>query len=334
MDTPKGKEVETVPVNSVKAWLLATRPKTLTGAMIPVLLAGAMVWHDASAVTGSDAGTSLTGYTIAIWVCCLLFAGGMQITANLINDLLDFLKGTDREDRLGPERACAMGWITPEAMRRGIGVSIALSGLAGLGALALYLTGVASMVSPTAEMAGSGSAGWWIVVMGMSCVLFAYLYTKVFSYMGLGDLLVLVFFGLVPVCGTYFVMTGGLTTQSWLLGAVSGIAIDALLIVNNYRDREQDRVSGKRTLVVLLGEKFGRYSYLGVGLLAAALAAVLLAWMGNAGRIPVLVLYLALHIRTWVKMVEIFRGRALNQILGETSRNMLVLGVTLAWALL
>lgn len=293
--------------NSLQAWLLATRPKTLTGAAIPVILAGALAWHDGC-------------FACLPWLFCLLFAGGMQIVANLINDLYDFLRGTDREDRLGPERACAQGWITPKAMRRGIVVSIVISCLFGLAALALTWQNLPYR-------------GIELVGLGLSCVLFAFLYTSVFSYLGLGDLLVLVFFGFVPVCGTYYLMSFCLTPEVWTLGLISGIVIDALLVVNNYRDREQDKISGKRTIVVLGGEPLGRYLYLGIGLAATLLAGGLLFEMGQVGKMPALVIYLALHIRTWLKMVEIRQGKALNTILGETSRNMLIFALCLAWAL-
>ena len=95
--------------SSLKPWLLAARPKTLTGAMIPVILGSALAYHDGA-------------LKWSLVICCALFAGFMQIAANMINDLYDFQKGTDREDRLGPARACAQGWITPKAMRKGIAV--------------------------------------------------------------------------------------------------------------------------------------------------------------------------------------------------------------------
>lgn len=96
--------MEEVKRNSLKAWLLAARPKTLTGAITPVLIGTALAAMDGRF------------HWLPALVCCL-FAGLMQIAANFINDLFDFLKGTDREDRLGPERACAQGWISPQAMK-------------------------------------------------------------------------------------------------------------------------------------------------------------------------------------------------------------------------
>ena len=104
--------------NSGKAWLLAARPKTLTGAITPVLVGCALAYSDGQ-----------FQWTPA--VLCLLFACLMQVTANFINDLFDFLKGSDREDRLGPERACAQGWITPQAMKGGIAIVLTAAGLTG-----------------------------------------------------------------------------------------------------------------------------------------------------------------------------------------------------------
>ena len=290
----------------LQSWLLATRPKTLTGAFIPVVLAASLAWHD-----------GCFRWTVAL--CCLLFAGGMQIVANLINDLYDFLHGTDREDRLGPERACAQGWITPQSMRRGIWISIIISCCFGLGAL--FLT--------WQQLPWRGIE---LVLLGLSCVVFAFLYTKVFSYLGLGDVLVLLFFGFVPVCGTYYLMAFSLTWQVWLLGLISGLVIDTLLIINNYRDREQDRISGKRTLIVLLGENAGNVLYLLTGLVAAVLA-FWLVWTITPWHSYLPLFYLPLHIETWIRMKKIRQGRALNTILGKTSRNMALLGVLLAIAI-
>ncbi len=295
--------------NSLHAWFLAARPKTLTGAIIPVLLGSALAYGDGR----FDATSALL---------CAFFACGMQIAANFINDLFDFLKGTDRrEDRLGPQRACAEGWIAPRAMRRGIGGMLLLSALAGLAVLAHVWQRLPY---------GGGE----LVALGAVCMLFAFLYTTLLSYRGLGDVLVLVFFGFVPVCGTYYVQAFTLNADVLILSLVSGLAIDTLLMVNNYRDREQDAVSGKRTLVVRYGRRFGENVYLGLGIAAALLCLGLV----HSGRLtpPEFIwapcAYLYLHALTWRRMVRIGSGKELNSILGETSRNMLLLGLLLAIA--
>ena len=286
--------------NSPKAWILAARPKTLSAALIPVVLA--------SALAASQGKFSLTPA-----VLCVLFATFMQIAANFINDLFDFLKKTDRDDRLGPERACQQGWITPCAMRWGIAATLAVACACGL-CLLPY-------------------GGWMLVGIGAACVVFAFLYTPLLSYCGFGYVLVWVFFGFVPVAGTYYVEAGGFCLEVWLLSAACGLLIDTLLVLNNYRDREQDRLSGKRTLVVALGERFGSLFYL----LQGVAAYVLVAFMSLEGNLWLAILpmlYLLPHYLTWRKMTQIREGRALNRILGFTSRNMLTFALLTAMALL
>ena len=298
-----------IKLNSPYAWFLAARPKTLTGAIIPVLLGSALAFSDGEFKTPPA-------------LLCALFACGMQIAANFINDLFDFQKGTDRKDRLGPPRACAEGWITPGAMKLGIGCALLLSCLAGL-ALLFIVWGQLP------------HGGWELVVLGVVCILFAFLYTTLLSYLGWGDVLVLVFFGFVPVCGTYYVQAYTLNMDVLVLSLVSGLAIDTLLMVNNYRDREQDAVSGKCTLVVRYGRKFGENMYLGLGIAATLLC----LWFVNTGRLTLIefiwapCVYLCMHALTWRKMVNIRSGKGLYRILGETSRNMLFLGILLAVAL-
>lgn len=302
-------DMKEIKLNSLRAWLLAARPKTLTAAVIPVLLGSALAFSDGEFKTPPA-------------LLCALFACGMQIAANFINDLFDYLKGSDRKDRLGPPRACAEGWITPGAMKLGIGIMLMVSCLAGLGLL-------------FSVWGNLPHGGWELVVLGVVCVLFAFLYTTILSYRGWGDLLVLVFFGFVPVGGTYYVQAYSLNMDVVVLSLVSGLAIDTLLMVNNYRDREQDALSGKRTLVVRFGEAFGRNMYLALGI-----AAVLLClWFVHSGSLTLVefiwapCVYFYLHALTWRKMVHIRSGKELNRILGETSRNMLFLGLLLAVAL-
>ena len=161
--------MEEIKQNSLRAWILAARPKTLAGAATPVLVGTALAYADGQ-------------FHWLPALVCFLFAGLMQIAANFINDLFDFLKGTDREDRLGPERACAQGWISPGAMKRGILFTVAIACL--IGCILLFY------------------AGWQLILVGILCVMFAFFYTTgpyPLSYNGWGDALVIVFFGFVPV---------------------------------------------------------------------------------------------------------------------------------------
>lgn len=290
-------------------WILAARPKTLTGAMIPVILGSALAYHD-----------GVLNWLLV--VCCALFAGFMQIAANMINDLYDYQKGSDREDRLGPERACAQGWITPKAMRRGIAVVLCLASMAGLAALWLCWKDLPYH-------------GIELLVTGVLCIIFAFLYTYGLSYMGMGDLLVLLFFGLIPVCGTYYIQAHQITTPAILLGFIAGISIDALLVINNYRDREQDLISGKRTIIVWGGERFGCYLYLLIGLVSATMC-IFFGYLLDGCLLYFQIaayVYLALHISSWMQMNRIRSGKALNKILGLTSRNMFLFALLLAVAM-
>lgn len=290
-------------------WILAARPKTLTGAMIPVILGSALAYHD-----------GVLNWLLV--VCCALFAGFMQIAANMINDLYDYQKGSDREDRLGPERACAKGWITPKAMRRGIAVVLCLASMAGLAALWLCWKDLPYH-------------GIELLVTGVLCIIFAFLYTYGLSYMGMGDLLVLLFFGLIPVCGTYYIQAHQITTPAILLGFIAGISIDALLVINNYRDREQDLISSKRTIIVWGGERFGRYLYLLIGLVSATMC-IFFGYLLDGCLLYFQIaayVYLALHISSWMQMNRIRSGKALNKILGLTSRNMFLFALLLAVAM-
>ena len=289
--------------NSARAWLLASRPKTLAAAATPVLLGCAL-----AQATG--------GFEWIPALLCLSFALLMQIDANLINDLFDYTKGSDRQDRLGPERACAQGWITTAAMKRGILLTTLVACALGSGLL-FY-------------------GGPELIAVGAVCVLFAFLYTAgpyPLAYHGWGDLLVLVFFGFVPVGCTCYILSGSWTWQTGVISAACGLAIDTLLTVNNYRDREQDARSGKRTLVVRLGARAGSGLYLALGFAAATLCLPLLC-DGRIGAAALPLLYLAPHTATWRRMVRIGRGRELNAILGATSRNILLFGILLSIGLL
>lgn len=291
--------MEKVKRNSLHAWILAARPKTLTGAITSVMVGTALATMDGHF------------QWLPALICCL-FASFMQIAANFINDLFDYLKGTDREDRLGPERACAQGWISAGAMRTGIIITVVLACL--IGSVLLFY------------------AGWELILVGLLCVLFAFLYTTgpyPLSYNGWGDVLVIVFFGFIPVGGTYYVQALTWTPDVTIASLICGLLIDTLLVVNNYRDREADARSGKRTVIVRFGEHFGQYLYFILGLSASLLCFwFLIEGHMFAALLPQL--YLIPHIITWKRMIQIHSGKKLNSILGETSRNMLLFGILLS----
>jgi 1,4-dihydroxy-2-naphthoate octaprenyltransferase len=293
--------------NSLKAWFLAARPKTLTGAAVPVMIGVSLAWVDARQY-GDDTFQWLAA------VLCFLFAFVMQIDANFINDFFDFANGTDDiETRLGPRRACAQGWVTLDAMKRAIAITTCLACVIGL---------------PLVWFGGLE-----MILIGLICVVFCFLYTTHFSYMGLGDLLVLVFFGIVPVCISYYLHLHTVTWQVFLASIACGMVIDALLIVNNFRDRDQDREAGKNTIIVRLGAESGLQLYLAVGIGAMILGGTF--WMnGHPLAFFLPFIYFVLHVFTYLKIKRIEKGKALNLCLGETARNIFIYGICVSLGIL
>lgn len=301
-------ETTNIKTDSLKAWLLAARPKTLTGAAVPVMIGLALAYVDVCQyyVEGT--------FNYVAACLCLLFAFIMQIDANFINDFFDFINGADDKDtRLGPQRACAQGWVKLNSMKKAIALTTCIACTVGL-PLIYY-------------------GGLEMLVVGLLCVVFCFLYTTHLSYMGLGDVLVLVFFGVIPVCVTYYIQLHTCTWQVFLASVACGMVIDALLLVNNFRDRDNDRAVGKMTLVVRIGEMASLRLYLGVGIAACLLGLVF--WMdGHILAFLLPLLYLVLHLFTYLKIKRIHQGKQLNLCLGETARNIFIYGLTVAIGLL
>ena len=301
-----------VKTNSVKAWLLATRPKTLSAAAVPVMIGTAFAWRNTS-----------EQFNWIPAILCLLFAWIMQIDSNLVNDYFDFKKGNDDETRLGPKRACSEGWITSDAMVWGILITTLLGCMTGI-PLILY-------------------GGLEMVMVGIACVVFCFLYTTLFSYHGLGDILVLLFFGIIPVCCTYYVcmpLHQQIPTGEVIASSIAcGLAIDALLIVNNYRDIDNDRSNGKITLAVRLGESKTRRLYESIGYIAAGIMIILVFFdLYQIDKViptyAIYLIYITLHRQSYQEMKRINKGAKLNQVLGLTARNILVFGILSVAAIL
>lgn len=216
---------------SAKIWLEATRPKTLPAAVAPVLLGTAMAYQS-GAMHGLPA------------LICLGFALLVQIGTNFANDYLDGIKGTDTEARLGPRRAVANGLIAPSVMK-----------WAAIGILAVAFCLGLSLIA---------YGGWWLLAVGIASVICAWVYTGgpyPLAYNGLGDVFVILFFGLIAVGCTYYVQAVAMTLDVLLLGVACGLTVNNILVVNNYRDIEEDRQANKRTLVVLLGRRWALAQY-------------------------------------------------------------------------
>lgn len=215
--------------HSVKPWFMALRPKTLTAAVVPVIAATALVRFE--------------GYSIVWWVsiCALLSATFIQIGTNLVNDAVDFKKGADTEKRVGPQRVTQSGLLSSKQVMFGAMFCFFIA----------FLLGVPLVIQ----------GGWPIVVIGVISLLLGYGYTGgpfPLAYKGLGDLFVILFFGLIAVGGTFFLHTGTVTTGSMILGLQVGLLATVLIAVNNLRDASQDVLVNKKTLAVRLGPRLAR----------------------------------------------------------------------------
>ncbi len=247
---------------SAGAWILACRPRTLTAAVAPVAVGAACAFR---------AGCLRPGPVLAALAGAVL----IQVGTNLANDVQDGVRGTDR-NRVGPPRAVAAGLLSPAQVRGGMAVAFGLATLCGL-----YL---------------AWTAGWPVVAIGIASILAGLAYTGgpwPLGYHGLGDLFVLLFFGLVATAGTAYVSCGRATSLSLVAGLGPGATTTVLLVVNNLRDLETDRRSGKRTLQVILGRRGGELEVILLLLVALPGVPALLQLGGLAGPGPWLVLLAA-----------------------------------------
>lgn len=272
-----------------KTWKLAIRPRTLPAAASGVIMGSALAWYD--------------GYfRLDAALACLCTALLLQIGSNLANDVFDFERGTDTEERAGPVRVTQAGLLTPSQVKLGMLVVFGLAALLGL-----YLAWL---------------GGWPIVILGLAAILSAVAYTGgpfPLGYYGLGDLFVFLFFGLAAVAGTYYVQAGSVSAATWWMSIPPGLIITAILVVNNLRDRENDRKAGKRTLAVILGERATRAEYL-VCMIAAYLTIPAAAWIGVIPWYGLMTwLSLPLAIRT-LRVVFTQTGRPLNAALAGTGQ--------------
>lgn len=291
------------PVSAQQAWVLAARPKTLPAAVGPILVGAALALAD---------GVFQLGPTLAALLCALL----LQIGSNFANDYFDFFKGADTHERLGPTRVTSAGLLTPDAMRWGMVVVFGAAALIGL-----YLIWV---------------GGWPILIAGVAALLAAIAYTGgpfPFGYYGLGDLFVFLFFGLVAVCGTYYVQAHTLPAAVVWAAVPPGLLITAILVVNNLRDLETDRRANKRTLAVRLGRRGTQLEY--VLLLLIAYLTPLWLWLGEGDSPWVLLPWLSLPLTMpLLRSVFTTQGKPLNATLAGTARLSLLFSILLAVGLL
>lgn len=210
-------------------WFAAARPKTLVAGLVPVVLGSAFAFQQGA-------------FQLGIFLCALLGALAIQVGTNYVNDASDFERGADTKDRLGPPRMAASGLLTPRALYVGAGICFFLALLFGA-----YLI---------------MEAGAWMLVIGLFSIFFAVIYTAgpfPLAYLGLGDLFVLIFFGLVAVLGTVFAHVGFVATSAIWLALATGFHGMGLIAVNNLRDIPTDILAGKKTLAVRMGDHVSRF---------------------------------------------------------------------------
>ncbi|MBQ1737503.1 MAG: 1,4-dihydroxy-2-naphthoate octaprenyltransferase [Muribaculaceae bacterium] len=284
--------------NKIKIWLECFRLRTLPVSLSGVIIAiGLAVWHG--------------HFKWVPAVLCLVFAVMAQIVSNTANEYFDYLQGADKPGRVGPRRGVTEGDIKPTTLRN---VTFGLLALACAVGCCLIPYG-----------------GWWLLPVGIIIALAALAYSTgpyPLSYHGLGELTVFIFFGLVPVNLTYYVQALRIDPLVVMASITIGLLGVNVLLVNNYRDVEDDREAGKRTSVVIFGRAPAALAYLingyaGMGMLSVLWVMIVLGKVMPLWVLVIPVIYLVLHTATWYKLTH-REGSALNPLLGETARNMLI----------
>ena len=282
---------------TIKIWIECARLRTLPVSVAGVIMASgiAVLYHRFEWLPA---------------LLCFAFAVLAQVVSNFANEYYDFRRGTDKKGRVGPRRGVTEGDITPGLLLRVTIGTLAVACAVGCGLIPF--------------------GGWWLIPVGILIAVFAFAYSAgpyPLSYHGLGDVAVLVFFGLVPVNLTFHLQAGYFAPLAILASVTIGLMGVNVLLVNNYRDVDDDREAHKRTTVVIFGRKVASAAYLingyvGISLLAPLWFAAPL-WV-----LAVPALYLVLHTVTWNRLTH-SDGAALNPLLGATARNMLIFAVLL-----
>ena len=277
----------------IRKWIEAMRLRTL-----PVSVAGV--------IAGTGCAIMLDSFRGVPALACLVFAILAQIAANFGNEYYDFKNGIDRKGRAGFRRGVTEGEIRPEAMKTATFAVLVMAGAVGCTML---------FYGP-----------WWLVIVGILIMIFALAYSAgpyPLSHHGLGDLAVIIFFGIIPVTFTCFLQTGTWKGMDIIMptSVAVGLLAANVLIVNNYRDMEDDAAVGKRTTVVIFGRRFMSLAYLFSGL--TGMAVMIPVWTRLplwASAVPVI--YIVLHLKVWLKLRK-STGTALNPLLGRTAVNLL-----------
>lgn len=276
-------------------WVVGARPRTLPAAIAPVLVA--------TTLAGSDADFAMAGLALVVSLA-------LQVGVNYANDYSDGIKGTD-DNRIGPTRLVASGLASAKSVKQAAFISFAVAAAVGL--VLAYSTSL------------------WLVAVGAAAIFAAWTYTgskRPYGYLGLGEISVFLFFGLVATMGSYYVQTQEITWQSFIVAIPMGCLACAILAINNLRDRAQDELVGKRTLAVRLGDSRARKLFIALLLLAHVSA---LAVPGENTLITLVLVPQTFMIANQVRSGA--TGPALIPLLGKTGELQLFFAVLLALAL-
>jgi 1,4-dihydroxy-2-naphthoate polyprenyltransferase len=294
---------QTNTISKFDAWILASRPRTLAAAIVPVIIGSSIAVRD---------GVFHPLAALLALICSIL----IQIGTNFVNDLFDFLHGTDKKDRVGPLRVITSGLISKQEMKIGIFLTFGISFLLGL--YLVYLGGL------------------FILFIGIFSILAGIAYTAgpfPLAYNGLGDIAVFIFFGFVGTVGTYYVQANQITAMVFWSSVPVGALITNILVVNNYRDREEDSTNGKNTLIVIFGERFGRFQYLFFMFISYMILFVVYFTFKKEIFVFLPLLSLPLAIKL-IKMIYTLRGRELNKTLELTAKLSALYGLLFAAGIL
>lgn len=293
--------------NPLTIWVRAGRLWSLPASVAPIVSALVLAWKDLSIVKDEK-------FLILPAVCCFFFAVLGHISANLMNDYSDYRTGANGTVREKRERELR---VTKE--------SLLIGGLSAFACAVIFGLATIPFGGMTIIVAG--------IITGAICLLYS-VGPFPFSEWGLGDVAVILTFGMSSVVFTYFLQTGKFPPESILLGFAYGMAINNLLIANNFGDTEEDKSIKKYTTIVLFGETFGRLFYITEGFLGAAALAGFYFFHGNAGVLPVLVvlLYLVMHILACVNFISPKYQRAVG--IAQSGRNVTLLGVLIPLSIL
>lgn len=280
----------------LKYWIEGARLNTLPASMTPVLIASALAYYE-------------NGFQLLVFLYCLAFAVLGQIGSNYANDYLDSKKGADTQDRSGPRRLVSSGLLSENSMRLAAILVLTSAFLIGLNLIPY--------------------GGYGLLIVGLASIFFAYCYTGgpyPLAYNALGDIFVVLFFGLIAVCVTFYVHT---LTMNWLIllnALACGCLTNNLLVINNIRDCEEDRACGKRTTIVLFGKGFGK-QLIAISCFLAGITPIINAFATHSllpilGTIPPLICWTQIR-----NILDLQSKESLYPLLKNTGLNVFLYGI-------